>query len=1062
MRLAVDMASIMKTCMYAGIDIEGYDVMFEGKKQHVNTAAYGYENVVNHLVSTLLNWSLTPKDMIFVFEGISTKSPRLSISGDYKGKRRKYPPESNFELEEMQTKLVETFSSLGTTCLTQDYAEGDDTLGFLAYNTESDLVIDSYDNDLSVLNLTNKYGAKVQVSIGGVTGENKYGDFPTKYITVYKALVGDTTDSITGVKGFGIKAWEALYAAFGNAGLSQLHRMAIKGNVYELGEDLSDPIVKKIFDGNDDFIKSYALAKIHPEWVNTMAYPLQFKAGLINGVSTDERLKRWCGNASLVTASNYNKAAAFLQANLDCTDFFSVDLETSVGDESEEWLEGRSKGKGVDVIGSKITGGSISFGANLQYAYYVTVDHIDSDNVSLEQFAALLSLIPPHKITCAHNAAGFELPVLYNHFSQLWVGNGWRGFYPNMVDTRIAASFWDENAPSHGLKNLAKELFGYEQQTYDDVTGGLRMNQITADKVVSYGCDDVYVSSALWNYFKLIMELEHTYKPFMLFEQKPMYLQALSYCQGIKLDMAKLSELSRADDVAEISLKQTLDKYLVDHGWEGTVLPVVSTITPADIKYAVSLCGAELVTMVRTLSKIAALVGAMEFEGATTLASIVKAEDVESFNAFIKQRWVGRPELNTGSPKQLQALLYDTMGATVRLRNRPTETMRAKGIREGSPRTDDDAMNMAVKLGDVTGEVGEVLKALIEIKSIGTRRGLYWTAYPKFLHWSTGKLHPELRQSATNTRRYTGNSPNIQQMESSEGGVRSVILAHHRNAVVVSLDESGQEVRQMADYAKDKNLLTCYLGTPDQLRDVHSIVASTILKCTYEEFRRRLKNGSEEEMSTAAAMRQKAKVVLFASLYGASAPKIAEGLGIEEHEAQSYIDAIYIQFPDVKKWKETTESIARTEGNVTIHGGTIRHLGRLVLSEDSYTASKAMRQAGNARIQAAGGNQIKRIMGRIWDSNLLDDYDYRWYFSVHDETVSSVSKEHAVDVIRILHGFMTEQFLDIVPSASSIGIGKSFGGLKELGETFDADLLAKTLDELFPPRPTLTQSCGTV
>jgi DNA polymerase-1 len=515
------------------------------------------------------------------------------------------------------------------------------------------------------------------------------------------------------------------------------------------------------------------------------------------------------------------------------------------------------------------------------------------------------------------------------------------------------------------------------------------------------------------------------------------------------MDMGKLADLSQADTVKEAELQVCIEKFLVEKGWDGTVLPVVTEITPASIKEVVRLCGSELETMVRTLSKIAPLVEALEFNGAKTLAGIIASNDVKCFNDFVAQRWVAKPSLNTGSPKQLQSLLYETMGAPIRLRNKPTDVMRSKGIREGSPRSDDDAMNMAIKRGDVTGETATVLSALIEVKSIGTRRGLYWTAYPKFLHHATGKLHPELRQSATNTRRYTGNSPNIQQMESSYGGVRSVILGHHRNALVVSLDESGQEVRQMADYAKDPNLLTCYLGTEDQLRDVHSIVASTILKCTYEEFRRRLKKGTEEEMLLAAAMRQKAKVVLFASLYGASAPKIAEGLGIEEEEAQSYIDAIYIQFPKVKDWKDQTEADARRLGYVEIHGGTIRHLRDLVTSDDKYIASKAMRQAGNARIQAAGGNQIKRVMGRIWDSNLLDDYDYRWYFSVHDESVHSVGREHAIPVIKKLHEFMTEQFLDVVPSASSIGFAKNFGMLREVGEVFDEARIVAEIEKEF-------------
>jgi DNA polymerase-1 len=276
-----------------------------------------------------------------------------------------------------------------------------------------------------------------------------------------------------------------------------------------------------------------------------------------------------------------------------------------------------------------------------------------------------------------------------------------------------------------------------------------------------------------------------------------------------------------------------------------------------------------------------------------------------------------------------------------------------------------------------------------------------------------------------------------------------VILPHHKDAVVVSLDESAQEVRQLADYARDANLLTCYLGSADQLRDVHSIVACKIAGCSYEEFRRRLKKGSDDEQVVANAQRQKAKITLFASIYGAAAPKIAEGLGITTEEAQGYIDAIYEQFPGVADWKQKSEDMATNVGFVPIHGNTIRHLGPMIRSDDRYAASKALRQAGNARIQAAGGNQIKTVMSRIWDSNLLDAYDYQWMFSIHDETVHSVGRKDVVEVTKKLHEFMCEQFLDVVPSASSVGVGKNFGHLKELGEVFDAEKLEKAVDALF-------------
>ena len=57
----------------------------------------------------------------------------------------------------------------------------------------------------------------------------------------------------------------------------------------------------------------------------------------------------------------------------------------------------------------------------------------------------------------------------------------------------------------------------------------------------------------------------------------------------------------------------------------------------------------------------------------------------------------------------------------------------------------------------------------------------------------------------------------------------------------------------------------------------------------------------------------------------------------------------------------------------------------------------------------------------------------------------SVGRKDAVPVIKALHAFMCAQFLDVLPSASSIGIGTSFGSLIEIGEVADEKMIAETV-----------------
>lgn len=1084
MRLILDMSSVLWNGLLAGKDGEGYDVQHNGRKVTVNTAAYGYENVVNSINAALADFGLSPINMVMVFEGRDSKKRRCMIEPTYKanreGEKDSRPKEAYEEFNKLKELIRKTYKNLGAIAVSQPYVEGDDVIAYIVQNLDEDCVVMSNDNDLIVLNGKNAYGSTCQVRISGEVGINKYGAFDFKLVTLYKSLVGDSSDNIKGVKGFGPAAWMALNVAYDDDGCFELMGLIEAGSRDEIAQIAADnkcKLLAKIVDNWDGARVSLKLAQLHPEWVDTMNNPLEWDAGMVRHLTDDERLRKWRAAQRLVTADNYEAALAFLKSKTEESPFFSMDFETTTPDESDDWLEQRGKA-GVDVIGSTIVSMGLTFGANQQYGYYISVDHADTNNCTLEQLAMLLEAIPQDKFMVAHNAAGFELPVAYNSLGERWKNNGWRGFIPNMVDTRIAASFWDENQPSHGLKQLTKLLLNYEQATYAETTtktgevgtlsGGqvvkrwdeegvayesrqYKMHQLVASEVVDYGTDDVFTASALWNFFHLFMQLDRTYDAFIRLEQKPMYLSALAYVQGLDVDVSRMKMLEKQDEEAYTKYWSEVEAFLIEKGWEGVSCPVFEELTPANIKQAVKIVlGEELVTMVRTQSKLATMVS--ELDDGETLGAMIADNRVDLVNELIARYYIGKPDFNVGSPKQISHLLYDVIGMPMRLRNKATEAMKAKGIREGNPRTDDDAINMAIKLGDVPEKEAGVLKSLLEMKSCNTRKSLYWSAYPGMIHWKTGKLHPELRQSSTNTRRWTGAMPNIQQMDSNPDGVRSVVSGNGR--VVASLDQSSQEVRLMAELSQDEGLLSCYVG--ENLKDTHSLVAHRIAGVTYEEFMAMRVSEDKAVAKKADSIRKISKSVFFGYLFGAAAPKIAETLGISENEAQDYIDAIERAFPKIKEYQEESKRLAEDSGYVPITGGSRRHLAKLINSDDRWEASKAARQAGNARIQGAAANQIKTVMSDIWDSDLLETTSFEWLFCVHDEVVITADRQDAAEVFGRVHEIMTKKFLSSLPSESSIGVGRNFGQLTELekplaalGVGFDAATVQVAVDALF-------------
>ena len=178
MKLAFDLSSVLWPCLRAGKDTEGQEVIFNDKKHWVNTAEFGYERAVNLMVAALNDFNLTPIDAIIVQEGVASKSPRLAICPLYKSKRDKKPDEEYAQFIRLRTMIVDLFSKLGAITVIQDYAEGDDVLGWLALHTEEDLIICTNDNDMSVLNGVNTHGANIGVRVNGLIGQNPYGEFP--------------------------------------------------------------------------------------------------------------------------------------------------------------------------------------------------------------------------------------------------------------------------------------------------------------------------------------------------------------------------------------------------------------------------------------------------------------------------------------------------------------------------------------------------------------------------------------------------------------------------------------------------------------------------------------------------------------------------------------------------------------------------------------------------------------------------------------------------------------------------------------------------------------------
>lgn len=1129
MKMCLDMSSVIWTCLSGGKDVDGYEVQHNGKAVQINTALYGYEKAVNLIVKALGEWKLTPKDLILVVEGRDSKKRRCMIDPAYKASKGTRPPEAYLEFNNLKEKLCQVFQDLGAITCSQDFVEGDDVLAWLAENSEEDCVVVTNDNDMIAVNGVNKYGSKCLVRVGGEVGVNKYGDFDFSLVTLYKSLVGDSSDNVKGCPGFGPAAFINLIARYGEDGAYEVMGLIKEGKRDELAQFAADnkcKILQRIVDKWEDVICSYRVVLLHPEWVNTVRQQIVWSPGMVKGGCDDERLAHWQAMNRLVTSQNYDTRLEALKHHLKTSENIAFDIETSTPDESDDWLEAQGNPNGVDVFGSYLVGFSLTFGQNNQYTYYVPVAHKDSDNVTMVQAREMIEACFGKPLLIQNTS--FELSVLHNaqdedgsYWRDHWAIYGERGFIPNIRDTMIEGSYVNENVKL-GLKSRSKLHLGYEQATFEattrksgevgTMTGGrvikrwtvkaadeseqdvdfeirqYKMSDLTAREVFSYGTDDTICTAALGNFYKLIMQLEHSWEVYLTVELAPAYQHAKNYVDGVVFNLAKMKELETLDSATFDKAWATVRTYLMSQGWEGTVPPkYTKDITASEIKEAYTIVmgiGADeeedeededteeptyhadpapekdafLSTRVRTPSKLVTL---LQAEGHDTFAAMLEgclAGKSGEFTSYVLRHFKGEPRFKA-SNKMMCHLLYEVMSLPIRVRNRATKVMKAKDINEGNPKG--DALALAYALRDGTPEQVEVLEALKLMQMVKTRMSLFYSKYPYLLHWKDGKIHSSHNQCATNTRRASSSGPNLQQLpkhqkiEGYPSRFRETFVPHKPDAVIVSMDFASQELRVIADYSKDPNMLACFVG--DNLKDMHCLTAAGILakeqpglvrelvgalsvkpeaptEAQYQAFLA-LAGGSPEQQKIYKIYRALGKKVNFTSEYGAAAPKLASTMLIDEDTAQSYLDAREAAFPVAAAWKRQVVDEAKTFGFVRSKLGAVRHLAKLLNSDDRYTASKAERQSVNYKIQGSSAEMTKLAEGRMWQEGLFFRFDAVCYGPIHDEVVASVMVEDLPKFIPRMHACMVENYAGMrIPIASSISFGPNFYTQYEIGE----------------------------
>ncbi len=231
---------------------------FINSKGEPTGALYG---LVSMLISIIKE--LKPDYIVAAYD-LPKKTKRHEIYEDYKAGRKK----AEKDLIEQLEKSKEVLKAFSIPIISKESYEADDVLGSLAEHLKDKYNVIIASGDLDMLQLvddkkvrvfTLKRGIKDTVLYDEDSVKQRFG-FEPKYVVDYKALRGDPSDNIPGVKGIGEKTATLLIQKFGH--IENIYNLLHKNEAAFKEVGFKDRVIKLLKEGEDSAFFSKALAKI--------------------------------------------------------------------------------------------------------------------------------------------------------------------------------------------------------------------------------------------------------------------------------------------------------------------------------------------------------------------------------------------------------------------------------------------------------------------------------------------------------------------------------------------------------------------------------------------------------------------------------------------------------------------------------------------------------------------------------------------------------------------------------------------------------------------------------
>jgi DNA polymerase I len=348
-------------------------------------------------------------------------------------------------------------------------------------------------------------------------------------------------------------------------------------------------------------------------------------------------------------------------------------------------------------------------------------------------------------------------------------------------------------------------------------------------------------------------------------------------------------------------------------------------------------------------------------------------------------------QINLGSPKQLQVVLFDELEMPKTKRTKTGYTTDADALQSLFDKTGHPFLQHLLAHRDVTR-----LKVTVDglLNSVA----------------GDGRIHTTFNQTIAATGRLSSTEPNLQNIPiRTDAGrqIRDAFVVGNGYTELMTADYSQIEMRIMAHLSRDEGLIEAF----NTGEDLHSFVAARAFGVPIEE--------------VTGELRRRVKAMSYGLAYGLSAYGLAAQLKISTEEAKVQMDAYFNRFGGVRDYLMDVVEQARKDGYTSTVLGRRRYLPELD-STNRQVREAAERAALNAPIQGSAADIIKVAMIEVDKAITAAGLTSRMLLQVHDELLFEVAEGEREQLEALVRDKMGSAYPLDVPLEVSVGYGPSW------------------------------------